>query len=88
MPMLPFRTEIRNSPKRQTVKVYVQDVKYDQECKDLLKGLCGVEFVEIQESISRNRVRENLTVFVKDDADVNHVKTLVDNKLDQHFAFD
>ncbi|MGY6649495.1 hypothetical protein [Wenyingzhuangia sp. IMCC45574] len=86
--MLPFRTEIRNSPKRQTLKVYVQDTKCDKECKELIKNLCGVDRVEIQESISRNRVEENLTVYVKDDADVNNVKKLVENKLDEHFAFD
>ncbi|WP_010134389.1 hypothetical protein [Ochrovirga pacifica] len=83
-----FRTEIRNSPKRQTIKVYVHDIKCDVECKELLEQLCGVDFVEIQESLSRDRVKENVTVFVKDDADVNRVQQLVENKLDEHFAFD
>lgn len=86
--MLPFRTEIRNSPKKQTIKVYINDTKCDKECKDLLNNISGVDFIEIQESISRNRVEENLTVFVKEDADVNRVKKLVENKLDSHFAFD
>lgn len=86
--MLPFRTEIRNSPKKQTVKVYINDTKCDQECKDLLEKISGVDFIEIQESISRNRVEENLTIFIKDDADVNRVLELIENKLDGHFAFD
>lgn len=86
--MLPFRTEIRNSPKCQTLKVYINDINCDQECKDLLKIISGVESIEIQESISRNRVEENLTVYIHDDADVNRVQKLVENKLDEHFAFD
>ncbi|ANW97135.1 hypothetical protein AXE80_12940 [Wenyingzhuangia fucanilytica] len=86
--MLPFRTEIRNSPKCQTLKVYMNDTACDQECKELLENISGIESIEIQESISRNRVEENLTIYIKDDADVNRVQKLVENKLDQHFAFD
>ncbi len=86
--MLPFRTEIRNSPRKQTVKIYINDTSCDQECKDLLKNINGVDFIEIQESVSRNRVEENLTVFIKDNSDVNRVKELIENRLDQHFAFD
>lgn len=86
--MLPFRTEIRNSPKCQTLKVYINDTSCDQECKDLLKNISGIESIEIQESISRDRVKENLTIYVHDDADVNRVQKLVENKLDEHFAFD
>lgn len=85
--MLPFRTEIRNSPKNQTLKVYLKDIKYDEECKSLLVPVSGVDFVEIQKSVSRNRVEENLTVYVKGDADINRVKKLVEHKLDDHFAF-
>ncbi len=86
--MLPFRTEIRNNPKRQTIKVYIKDTSCDNECKELLKNINGIDFIEIQESISRNRVEENLTVFVKDTADVNRVKELIENRLDSHFAYD
>ncbi|NJB82101.1 hypothetical protein [Wenyingzhuangia aestuarii] len=86
--MLPFRTEIRNSPKHQTIKVYINDTSCDKECKDLLEKISGIDFIEIQKSLSRNRVEENLTIFVKDDADVNRVQKLVENKLDEHFAFD
>ncbi|NIJ43776.1 hypothetical protein FHR24_000215 [Wenyingzhuangia heitensis] len=86
--MLPFRTEIRNSPKNQTIKVYINDTTCDKECKDLLDKISGIDFIEIQESVSRNRVEENITVFVKESADVNRVQQLIENKLDQHFAFD
>lgn len=86
--MLPFRTEIRNSPKCQTLKVYINDTTCDQECKDLLNNISGIESIEIEKSISRNRVEENLTIYIHDDADVNRVQKLVENKLDQHFAFD
>ena len=86
--MLPFRTEIRNNPKTQTLKIYLQDVNKDEECKLLLKKINGVDFIEIQNSVSRNRVKENLTVFVKEHADINRVKKLVENTLDMHFAYD
>ena len=86
--MLPFRTEIRNSPKCQTLKVYINDTTCDIECKDLLNNISGIESIEIQKSLSRNRVEENLTIYIHDDADVNRVQKLVENKLDEHFAFD
>ncbi|WP_157359408.1 hypothetical protein [Wenyingzhuangia fucanilytica] len=66
----------------------MNDTACDQECKELLENISGIESIEIQESISRNRVEENLTIYIKDDADVNRVQKLVENKLDQHFAFD
>lgn len=86
--MLPFRTEIRNNPNTQILKVYVSDINCDQECKNILEKINGVESVEIQESISRNRVKENLTVFIKENTDINRIKMLIENKLDRHFAFD
>jgi len=86
--MLPFRTEIRNSPKKQTIKVYINDTSCDKECKELLETISGVDFVEIQESVSRNRAEQNLTVFIKEDTDVNILQKLIVNKLDGHFAFD
>lgn len=86
--MLPFRTEIRNSPNCQTLKVYIKDISCDKECKDLLNSISGIDTIEIQKSVSRNRVEENLTIYMNDDADVNRVQELVENKLDMHFAFD
>ena len=64
--MLPYRTEIRNSPKEQTLKIYLTDISLDEELKNLLDNIDGVRLVEVQESISRNRVKENVTVFRKE----------------------
>lgn len=86
--MLPFRTEIRNSPRKQTIKVYISDISCDKECKALLETTSGVDFIEIQDSVSRNRAEQNLTVFIKEETDVNVVHKLIVNKLDSHFAFD
>ncbi len=86
--MLPFRTEIRNNPIRQTIKVYIKDTSCDNECKELLRSIQGIDFIEIQESVSRNRVEENLTVFIKNNVDVNRIKELIENRLDSHFAYD
>jgi len=86
--MLPFRTEIRNNPKMQTIKVYLQNIKKDLECKMLLRKINGIDFIEIQKSVSRNRVSQNLTVFIKQGADINRVKKLVENQLDSHFAYE
>ena len=86
--MLPFRTEIRNSPKEQTIKVFIADTACDKECKDLLVGIDGIRDIEIRETIGRNRVEENLTIFRKEGIDINNLKRLVENKLDEHFAYD
>ena len=86
--MLPFRTEIRNSPKCQTIKIYIRDTTCHTECLELLNNISGIESIEIQKSISGDRVEENLTIYTKEDADLNRVLKLIENKLDQHFAFD
>jgi len=83
--MLPFRTEIRNSPKEQTLKIYLKDISLDQELKNLLDTIDGVRLVEVQESISRNRVEENVTVFRKEDTSINILKEKIDTFLDNYF---
>jgi len=83
--MLPYRTEIRNSPKEQTLKIYLNDISLDEELKDLLDTIDGVRLVEVQESISRNRVEENVTVFRKEDTSINVLKEKVDAFLDNYF---
>jgi hypothetical protein len=83
--MLPFRTEIRNSPKEQTLKVYLIDISLDEELKNLLKNINGVRMVEVQESISRNRVEKNVTVFRKEDVSINLLKESVDSYLEKYF---
>ena len=83
--MLPFRTEIRNSPKEQTLKIYLKDISLTQGLKKLLEDINGVRIVEIQESISRNRMEENVTIFRKEDVTINVLKEKVDDFLNKHF---
>ena len=53
--MLSYRTEIRNSPKEQTLKIYLSDISLDEELQGLLENINGVRMVEVQKSVSRNR---------------------------------
>ncbi len=84
--MLPFRTEIRNSPKEQTLKIYMSDLSLDQTLKVLLEKKEGVRRVEIQDSISRNRVAENITVFAEEGQSVNKLKEEIDAFLNDYFS--
>ena len=86
MIMLPFRSEIRNSPKEQTIKVYVKDTSLDDAIKKILEKIETIEMVEIQESMSRNRVGLNLTIFKKEGVNINLLKTEIDGLLDSFFA--
>jgi hypothetical protein len=83
--MLPFRTEIRNSPKEQTLKIYLSDISLGAELKNLLENINGVRMVEVQESLSRNRAEENVTVFRNDDISINILKEKVDDFLESYF---
>jgi hypothetical protein len=84
--MLPFRTEIRNSPKEQTLKIYMSDLSLDQTLKVLLEKKEGVRRVEIQDSISRNRVAENITVFADEGQSLNRLKEKLDAFLNDYFS--
>ena len=86
MIMLPFRSEIRNSPREQTLKIYVKDVSLDDAIKKMLEKIETIEMVEIQESMSRNRVGLNLTLFKKEGVNINLLKTEIDGLLDSFFA--
>ncbi|WP_166387095.1 hypothetical protein [Polaribacter sp. 11A2H] len=83
--MLAFRTEIRNSPKEQTLKIYLSDTTLDIALKNLLENINGVRVVEVQESISRNRVEENVTVFKNEDLSINTLKERIDAFLEIYF---
>jgi len=85
MPMLPFRTEIRNSPKEQTIKIYLSDISLDSELKLLLEKINGVRIAEVQKSLSRNRVEENLTVYRQEEMSINILKEKVDDFLESYF---
>ncbi len=83
--MLPFRTEIRNSPKEQTIKIYLSDISLDSELKLLLEKINGVRIAEVQKSLSRNRVEENLTVYRQEEMSINILKEKVDDFLESYF---
>jgi len=84
--MLAFRTEIRNTPNQQTIKIYLMDVALDKSIKKLLKTLDGVNNIEIQESLARNRVEENITIFRKKDVNINELKSNIDKILNDYFT--
>lgn len=84
--MLPFRSEIRNSPKEQTIKIYVKDVSLDPAIKKMLESVNTVNFVEIQESVGRNRVGINITVYKTEGTNINLLKSEIDELLDSFFA--
>lgn len=84
--MLPFRTEIRNSPKEQTIKIYVKDIAIYADIKNMLDKVGGIKFVEIQDSLSRNRVDKNITIFRNDGVNINDLKLTIDGLLDSYFA--
>ena len=83
--MLPFRTEIRNSPKEQTLKIYLSDTSLDVALKNLLENINGVRIVEVQESFSRNRVEENVTVYRNENVSINALKEEIDAFLGIYF---
>jgi len=83
--MLPYRSEIRNSPKEQTIKIYLSDISLDAQLKSLLEKINGIRIVEVQKSLSRNRAEENLTVFRNDDMSINILKEKIDDFLETYF---
>ncbi len=83
--MLPFRSEIRNSPSKQTIKIYLSDQSLDSRIKKHLKHFNEIELVETRESIGQNRVAKNLTVFLKDDIDIAKMKSSIDSSLWWYF---
>lgn len=83
--MLPYRSEIRNSPKEQTLKIYLSDTSLDNELKSLLENIHGIRIVEVQKSISRNRAEENLTVFCDKNISINILKEKIDDFLESYF---
>ena len=61
--MRPYRSEIRNSPTQQTIKIFLNDQSLDTDVKSYLEGFTDIELIEIRKSVERNRVQENITVF-------------------------
>ena len=84
--MLQFRTEIRNSPTQQTIKVFLSDESLDNNVKHYLESFNEIELIEIRKSVERNRVSENITIFRKDGVDINSLQTRVDESLNRYFS--
>lgn len=83
--MLPFTSEIRNSPTQPTIKIFLSDESLDARIKKHLEHFKEIEVIEIRESVEQNRVGENLTVFLKDDADITKMKSSIDSSLWWYF---
>ncbi|AXT18397.1 hypothetical protein D7030_07910 [Flavobacteriaceae bacterium AU392] len=83
--MLPFRTEIRNSPREQTIKIYLTDITLDNEIKSYLQDFDDIRMIEIRDSVGRNRVSENITIFRNENVDINVLKEVIDDYLTSYF---
>ncbi|MCR8666960.1 hypothetical protein NO995_04660 [Aestuariibaculum sp. M13] len=85
---LPFRSEIRNSPKQQTIKIYLGDESLDEKIKTHLEHFNEIDFIEIRETVEQNRSNENITVFLKDDVDIVKMQKAIDSSLWWYFEDD
>jgi predicted glycosyl hydrolase (DUF1957 family) len=88
MIMLPFRSEIRNSPTQPTIKVFLSDESLDARVKKHLEHFKEIENIEIREIIGQNRVSENITIFLKEGVDINKMKQSIDSSLWWYFEED
>ncbi|MEP1490408.1 MAG: hypothetical protein ABJK28_18455 [Algibacter sp.] len=86
--MKPFRSEIRNAPSQQTIKIFLSDESLDAKIKSHLEHFQEIEFIEIGESISQNRADENITVYLKNDVDIHKMKETIDSSLWWYFEED
>jgi len=83
--MLTFRSEIRNSPTQQTIKVFLSDESLSHGVKNYLENFDEIELIEIRKSVERNRVSENITIFRKEGVDINALQTRIDERLNGYF---
>ena len=83
--MLPFRTEIRNSPTEQTIKIYLYDNALCKEIKSYLEGFKDIQAMEIGDSVARNRECKNITIFRKEGVDINTLREELDQHLTNYF---
>ena len=86
--MQPFRSEIRNSPTQSTIKIFLSDESLDDRIKKHLEHFNEIETIEIIESISQNRAGESITVYLKEDVDINIMKQSIDSSLWWYFEED
>lgn len=83
--MIPYRSEIRNSPTQQTIKIFLNDQSLDTHVKSYLENFTDIELIEIRKSVERNRVQENITVFRKDGVCINSLQDKINNSLAGYF---
>lgn len=83
--MVAFRSEIRNSPTQQTIKVFLSDESLDNDVKHYLENFNEIELIEIRKSVERNRVSENITIFRKEGVDINSLQAKIEESLNKYF---
>lgn len=86
--MLPFRSEIRNTPSQPTIKIFLSDETLDEKIKKHLEHFKEIETIEIRQSLEQNRVGENITVFLNGGVDIIKMKTSIDSSLWWYFEED
>ncbi|MGC1204453.1 MAG: hypothetical protein WA839_06165 [Flavobacteriaceae bacterium] len=86
--MLPFRSEIRNSPSQPTIKIFLSDESLDERIKTHLEHFKDIEAIEIRESIEQTESTENLTIFLNDGVDIRKMKQSIDSSLWWYFEED
>lgn len=85
---VPFRSEIRNSPTRQTIKIFLNDDSLEEPVKKHLEYFTEIEIVEINETVEQNRSDANLTIFLNELIDINKMKASIDSSLWWYFEKD
>ncbi|OYX23666.1 MAG: hypothetical protein B7Z06_09950 [Flavobacteriales bacterium 32-35-8] len=86
--MEPFRSEIRNTPSAQTIQIYLSDESLDMKIKHHLESFSEIDFIEVRETVAQNRGNESLTIFLKDNTDINKMKASIDSSLWWYFEED
>lgn len=86
--MLPFRSEIRNSPSQQSIKIYLSDESLDEKIKSHLEHFKDIELIEICDCVEQNRANESITVFLKEGVDIVKMKQSIDSSLWWYFEED
>ncbi len=86
--MLPFRSEIRNSPSQPTIKIFLSDESLDSRIKKHLEHFKEIEEIEIRESVEQSESTENLTIFLNDGVDIAKMKQSIDSSLWWYFEED
>lgn len=79
--MVVFKSEIRNAPTQQIIKIFLNDESLDREVKDYLESFNEVEYVEIRKSVERNRTSKNIAVYGHQGIDINALKLKIDEGL-------